>query len=28
MYELVLQVPVVRRADPDDAPPPEIRIDW
>ncbi len=28
MYELVLQVPVVRRAEPDDAPPAEIRIDW
>ena len=28
MYELVLDVPVVRRADPDDAPPAEIRIDW
>ena len=28
MYELVLQVPVIRRADPDDAPPAEIRIDW
>jgi hypothetical protein len=28
MYELVLDVPVVRRAEPDDPPPPEIRIDW
>ncbi len=28
MYELVLDVPVVRRKDPDDAPPAEIRIDW
>lgn len=28
MFELVLHVPVVRRADPDDAPPAEIRIDW
>lgn len=28
MYELVLQVPVVRRAEPDDAPPAEVRIDW
>jgi hypothetical protein len=28
VYELVLDVPVVYRADPDDPPPPEIRIDW
>lgn len=28
MYELVLDVPVVHRKDPDDAPPPEVRIDW
>ena len=28
MYELVLDVPVVKRAEPDDLPPPEIRIDW
>jgi hypothetical protein len=28
MYELVLDVPVVRRAEPDDLPAPEIRIDW
>ena len=28
MYELVLPVPVIRRAEPDDAPPAEIRIDW
>jgi hypothetical protein len=28
MYELVLDVPVVRRAEPDDLPPAEIRIDW
>jgi hypothetical protein len=28
MYELVLDVPVVYRKHPDDAPAPEIRIDW
>jgi hypothetical protein len=28
MYELVLDVPVVYRKHPEDAPPPEIRIDW
>jgi hypothetical protein len=28
MYELVLDVPVVHRNDPDDAPAPEVRIDW
>ena len=28
MYELVLDVPAVKRAEPDDLPPPEIRIDW
>ena len=28
MYELVLDVPVIHRNDPDDAPAPEVRIDW
>jgi hypothetical protein len=28
MYELVLDVPVIHRDDPDDAPAPEVRIDW
>jgi hypothetical protein len=28
MYELVLDVPVVHRNDPEDAPAPEVRIDW
>ena len=28
MYELVIDVPVIYRAEPDDAPAPEIRIDW
>jgi hypothetical protein len=28
MYELVLDVPVVKRKEPDDPPPAEIRIDW
>jgi hypothetical protein len=28
MHVLVLDVPVVHRREPDDAPPPEIRIDW
>ena len=28
MYVLVVDVPVIHRADPDDAPPAEIRIDW
>jgi hypothetical protein len=28
MYVLVLDVPVIHRADPDEGPPAEIRIDW
>jgi hypothetical protein len=28
MYELVLEVPVIHRNDPDDPPAPEVRIDW
>ena len=28
MYELVLDVPVIHRRDPDDPPPAEVRIDW
>ena len=28
MYELVLDVPVIHRDDPDDPPAPEVRIDW
>lgn len=28
MYEIVLDVPVIHRNDPDDAPAPEVRIDW
>ena len=28
MFELVIDVPVIHRAEPDDAPAPEIRIDW
>ncbi|HWN87004.1 MAG TPA: hypothetical protein VNN99_17690 [Vicinamibacterales bacterium] len=28
MYELVIDVPVIHRVEPDDLPAPEIRIDW
>ena len=28
MFEIVLEVPVIHRQDPDDAPAPEVRIDW
>ena len=28
MYVLILDVPVIERADPDDPPPSEVRVDW